>query len=423
MKVAFVAAHHGFSLDQVPLGGGGTVAAWLAGEWRRTRPFDLDILDPSLLGERAPRQRDLVDWSEWRYARFCRDFEAAASAAVLHLDPRDTVVLANDISEGPALPRLAAAGFPIFTIFHVDVLDYFCRLYLRGLIRPERAARLYAAWSGGPFERFTPSLLRLVFQKQQDVVRFSRGLIVMTSAMREVLHRCYPELPKDHVHVMPWGLPERAVSNHAEAASALAARHPALPGSPVILSLSRVTPEKGQDRVLEALRLWENSSGYPASGVTYRIAGDAAYMQGKRFLRRLKRMAARLKRTRVQWLGYVAGDNKEAAFAASDLYVFPSRHDSYGLTLLEAMRSGLPVLAADSYGARDLVNPSVGWLLPPMPESRVPEALKEQLAIALSSRAERQAKGEAARAFAGTQRFEATAARLASLLQSARASL
>ena len=35
--------------------------------------------------------------------------------------------------------------------------------------------------------------------------------------------------------------------------------------------------------------------------------------------------------------GYVTGERKRAFFALADLYVFPSRHESYGLTLLEAL--------------------------------------------------------------------------------------
>ncbi len=55
-------------------------------------------------------------------------------------------------------------------------------------------------------------------------------------------------------------------------------------------------------------------------------------MQGQRFLRKLQTLAARLKNTRVIFPGYVTGDRKRGLFALADLYVFPSRHESYGLT-------------------------------------------------------------------------------------------
>ena len=59
-------------------------------------------------------------------------------------------------------------------------------------------------------------------------------------------------------------------------------------------------------------------------------------------------LAARLKRTRVVFPGYVTGERKRAFFALADLYVFPSRHESYGLTLLEALAAGLPAVCLDT---------------------------------------------------------------------------
>ena len=52
-------------------------------------------------------------------------------------------MLVNDISEGPDFAVLAARGFRIFTIYHVDVVAYVASIYLRGRIRPETTVRLY----------------------------------------------------------------------------------------------------------------------------------------------------------------------------------------------------------------------------------------------------------------------------------------
>ena len=71
------------------------------------------------------------------------------------------------------------------------------------------------------------------------------------------------------------------------------------------------------------------------------IAGEAAYMQGHRFEKKLRQLAKRLRKTAVHFVGYASGARKKALFEMADLYVFPYRHESYGLTLLEAMRVGL----------------------------------------------------------------------------------
>jgi glycosyltransferase involved in cell wall biosynthesis len=53
--------------------------------------------------------------------------------------------------------------------------------------------------------------------------------------------------------------------------------------------------------------------------------------------------------------GTLSGTQLAAAYASADLFVFPSTTDTLGLVLLEAMASGLPVLAARSPASADLV--------------------------------------------------------------------
>ncbi|MCU1338701.1 MAG: hypothetical protein JWO19_4282, partial [Bryobacterales bacterium] len=99
--VLYTAAHGGFSAEAVPLGGGAAVFEHLVEEWKRIQPFELQTITPSILGSSAPRGKVLFKFGERAYARFCCDFERASTAEILRHDPAQTVVLANDISEGP----------------------------------------------------------------------------------------------------------------------------------------------------------------------------------------------------------------------------------------------------------------------------------------------------------------------------------
>jgi hypothetical protein len=114
-NVIYAAAHGGFSAEAVPLGGGAAVFEHLVEEWRRTRPFELDVITPAILGKSAPNGGELVKFGERAYARFCREFEQASTAEILRHDPATTVVLANDVSEGPNFAELAARGQLGFT--------------------------------------------------------------------------------------------------------------------------------------------------------------------------------------------------------------------------------------------------------------------------------------------------------------------
>jgi glycosyltransferase involved in cell wall biosynthesis len=383
------------------LGGGAEVFEHLVEEWNRTRPFDLRTITPSILGNRAPRGGELVKFGERAYARFCRDFERAATAEILRHDPADTVVLANDISEGPDFALLAARGYGVFTIYHVDVVAYVAAIYGRGWLAPETTVRWYRR-----MRWLMPDVAGLIWDKQDASVRHSRGLIVPSEGMREVLLRCYPECPHESIHVLPWGNWNADEPGDPEP---LRREFEVPRDARVLLTLSRISPEKGQDLLLDALLEWESRDDFPEQPLWLFVCGDAAFMQGQRFLEKLTVLAARLKRTRVVFPGYVTGERKRAFFALADLYVFPSRHESYGLTLLEALAAGLPAVCVDTLGARSVMREEFGALVPP-------QALRPAIAKLLADAGRLKAMGAAARQFAQGEKFSLRAAKLANLM-------
>ncbi len=420
--LAFIAAHAGFALDRVPLGGGASVADHLIQEWRQTHPFKVHVISPSVLAEQAPNEFDLVRMSEWRYARFCLAFEKAATQAVLSKNPPSAPVLCNDVSEGPDVHRLAEAGYAVFTIYHVDVLDYVCRLYLRGAISPVRLAAGYRWLEKSPIARLLPDVAKLVLKKQEHSVRYSKGLIVPSAAMRDVLMDCYPQTDSSRIHVIPWGIwsPALISSESVESEKAFFFSQWAdRPHAKVLLTLSRISPEKGQDRLLEALSIWEKQRDYPEEGLVCVIAGEAAYMQGQRFEAFLRKKARRLRRTKVIFAGYAAGARKEALWRLAHVYVFPSRHESYGLTMMEAMRAGVPVLCTPTHGAREIFKPDYGWMTLDVEGVRVPEQLCQMLQFIHSHETLRHQKGEAGKRFACREPFSKSAAQVAELLKKA----
>jgi glycosyltransferase involved in cell wall biosynthesis len=403
MDLLYLAAH-GFSSDAVPLGGGAAVCAQLLREWARTRPFPVHLINPAILGAGSPSGRDLVGYGERQYADFCVRFEAAATAEVLRHDPARTRVLVNDVSEGPDFQRLAAAGFDLVTIYHVDVVAYVAAIYGRNLVAPETLVRWYERFPVG-------GMARLVFQKQRDSLRYSRAVVVPSASMRDSLMRCYTDTPAARIHVLPWGASESGYDDAAIAieAAGLRREYSVTGDAQVLLTLSRISPEKGQDSLLRALLDWERGADFPQRPLWLFICGDAAYMQGRRFLRRLESLAGRLRKTGVIFPGHVTGIRKQAFFAMADLYVFPSRHESYGLTLVEALRAGLPAVCLDHHGAREVMRPDCGLL--------VPEGeLLQAIARLLGNDPLRTRMRRAARDYGATLRFSDSAAKLAELL-------
>jgi glycosyltransferase involved in cell wall biosynthesis len=94
---------------------------------------------------------------------------------------------------------------------------------------------------------------------------------------------------------------------------------------------------------------------------------------------------------------FLAGWHDHAALppflAAADAIVFPSAREQFGQALVEAMACGLPAVAASSFGARTIVEPGTGWLVPPDDVDALASALVE----VVNHDAERARRGPRAR--------------------------
>src|SRR5215470_16105060 len=55
------------------------------------------------------------------------------------------------------------------------------------------------------------------------------------------------------------------------------------------------------------------------------------------------------------FLGHKEGEELAAIYASADVFVFPSRTDTFGLVLLEALSSGVPIAALPAPATRDVV--------------------------------------------------------------------
>jgi glycosyltransferase involved in cell wall biosynthesis len=390
VKVLYTAAHGGFAGEHAPLGGGAAVFEMLTAEWSATKPFPLIRFTPqSVTGH------DIIGFNTSSYARFSRAFEAASTKAIAGQDPATTAVLVNDIAEGPDFRALRS--YKIAAVWHVDVVAYIAAIYCRGWLSPETLVRLHRRLGG-----LYPDVLQLIFQKQSDCLRYSAAHIVPSPAMKEIILRCYPETDPARIHVLPWGAPPAAAPlDRQEARTRLGIPADAL----VLLTLSRLSPEKNQQLLLDALAKWERRADCPEIHVC--ICGGAAYMHGRKHEALLRAKAASLSKIHVTFPGHVHGEQKQLYFSAADLYVFPSRHESYGLTLMEAFQYGLPALTLDHAGARAVMQPAFGAVAT---EATFLDALRTLVDSGLAD------KGRAAQAFAARHPFAHAAAELARLL-------
>lgn len=124
------------------------------------------------------------------------------------------------------------------------------------------------------------------------------------------------------------------------------------PNGKIILYVGRLSYEKNLATLLAAFLALEREE--PDTHLV--LVGDGPARQ------ELERALAG---HRTLFTGYLRGEALAEAYASADLFAFPSTTETFGQAVLEAMASGLPVVAFDAEGVRDLVRHHETGLLVP----------------------------------------------------------
>ncbi len=121
------------------------------------------------------------------------------------------------------------------------------------------------------------------------------------------------------------------------------------PQSPLLLYVGRLSAEKEIERIKPILE------GIPEARLA--LVGDGPHREA---------LEKHFARTNTYFVGYRTGTDLASAFASADAFIFPSRTETLGLVLLEAMAAGCPVVAARSGGIPDIVTDGInGYLFEP----------------------------------------------------------
>ena len=124
--------------------------------------------------------------------------------------------------------------------------------------------------------------------------------------------------------------------------------------------IGQLVPWKGWHLVLEALALLEPAA---RAKICFRhLGGDNGTEESRLYARELRaQTTARGLDGTVSWLG--AQPSSSPFLRETDCLVITSRGEPFSIAMLEALAAGVPVLAADSGGAADILRPPHnGWL-------------------------------------------------------------
>lgn len=180
-------------------------------------------------------------------------------------------------------------------------------------------------------------------------VRRARALLCISDATRHDLIERVPQA-RSRAVVWPLAADARFDAQTARPRAAAAAEAHGI-DKPYVLAVGTLEPRKNLERLLEA---WE---GLGARG------GHELVLVGPKGWE-AEQILASAKSGGVRTLGFVSDDDLTALYAGASVFAYPSLYEGFGLPVLEAMQSGVPVLTSNvsslpevAEGAALLVDP------------------------------------------------------------------
>lgn len=212
------------------------------------------------------------------------------------------------------------------------------------------------------YHKMMAPFLRVIWKKAGAVVANSNGLRQLANTFD----------PRFDIPIIPNGIDLQAYQTPDRDWS-----------FPRLLTVGRIVHQKGLDLAMRAL------GGLKEFDWEWRIAGDGPQLAA------LQSLANELGiGDRVFFLGWQSREQLMECYQRANIFLFPSRHEGMPNAMLEAMASGLPVIASCIAGNEELVvDDKTGYLVP----SEDIEVLQTALRKLLINTALRQQMGSASR--------------------------
>ncbi|WLR52795.1 glycosyltransferase family 1 protein [Bacillus tianshenii] len=118
------------------------------------------------------------------------------------------------------------------------------------------------------------------------------------------------------------------------------------PNKTLLLYVGRLAPEKEIEKIKHVIEKKQN--------FCLAIVGDGPHRE---------QLEKHFAGTDTVFTGFMHGEELAEAYASADVFVFPSTTETLGLVILEAMASGLPIVAADSGPTREQIEHEQDGLL------------------------------------------------------------
>ena len=204
----------------------------------------------------------------------------------------------------------------------------------------------------------------MITQPAASSFRKYDGVICISQAVRESLLTC-GQVPPGEIAGRLWTIPDGRDLSHFRGGNRLRVRQElgVGPETPLVGMAARITSMKGQDTFLQMAALVKKQ--IPTA--RFLLVGSTLphHRADEQYFSDLQKLASDLGLKReIIWAGY--REDMPDILAAMDCFAHPSRRGAFVSVLIEAMASGLPVVASDVDGIPECVGPDgAGILRPP----------------------------------------------------------
>lgn len=198
---------------------------------------------------------------------------------------------------------------------------------------------------------------RLSIPLKRFVAKHARYMVLNAHTQEQHYRRMF-NVPSANIKVIPNSRPISATRRRVDALRqdiTILKNQLGLPTSRIIACVGRLCAQKDQSTLIKALTLMNSKDNVPAN-LVFVGEGEDAYI--------LKNLADQL----IPGKAFFAGHQADPLpwLAASDIFVLPSLSEGMPGALIEAMAAGIPCVATDIPGNRELVqHKQTGLLFPP----------------------------------------------------------
>lgn len=220
--------------------------------------------------------------------------------------------------------------------------------------------------------------------ESEELIIRSKGKIIASHSHEKEFLTHYYHAPSNQVEIIPCGVDKYLFKpfKKSKARKILGITRPYM-----LLFVGRMDPLKGVDILLEAINFMDRTKE-----IEILLVGDNSSDQPE--VQRLRHLVEYLGlSTQVRFVGVIPQEELYLYYNAADALIMPSYSESFGLTTLEAMACGTPVVASRVGGLPALVKDGVtGFLIP----WHRPTSFAEKIEIILANPSLAKEMGESA---------------------------